>query len=106
MRDEAISEGSSSGLSMVYIGEFMKASMSFEERGKIGSASFPFGPDLRERRRRSRSPERRRSPSPTDRRRGDERDRGARTPPMEDVKKDLDDRERDRVPAQTPPYDH
>ncbi|KAF8554281.1 RNA-binding domain-containing protein [Imleria badia] len=63
--------------------------------------------DVRDRRRRSRSPDRRRSPSPADRRRGDERDRGARTPPpMEDVKKDLDDRERERVPAQTPPYDH
>ncbi|KAN0080334.1 hypothetical protein V8E55_009900 [Tylopilus felleus] len=64
--------------------------------------------DLRERRRRSRSPDRRRSPSPTDRRRGDDRDRGARTPPVEDVKKDIDDRERERerAPAQTPPYDH
>ncbi|KAF8838132.1 hypothetical protein BDN67DRAFT_907945 [Paxillus ammoniavirescens] len=55
------------------------------------------------RRRRSRSPDRRRSPSPAERRRGDDRDRGARTPPLEDLKK-MDDR--DRVPAQTPPYDH
>ncbi|RDB23885.1 Pre-mRNA-splicing factor srp1 [Hypsizygus marmoreus] len=50
-----------------------------------------------ERRRRSRSPEvRRRSPTP-ERRRTDDR---ARTPPIEDVKKDVEDR------AQTPPYDH
>ncbi|EGO02959.1 hypothetical protein SERLA73DRAFT_176448 [Serpula lacrymans var. lacrymans S7.3] len=52
----------------------------------------------RDRRRRSRSPERRRSPSPE--RRRDER---ARTPPIEDAKKEDD---RDRAQPQTPPYDH
>ncbi|KAF9235897.1 hypothetical protein BU15DRAFT_77504 [Melanogaster broomeanus] len=60
--------------------------------------------DSRDRRRRSRTPDRRRSPSPVERRRGDDRDRGARTPPLEEIKKDVGDR--DRVPAQTPPYDH
>ncbi|KAH7927180.1 hypothetical protein BV22DRAFT_1007443 [Leucogyrophana mollusca] len=52
----------------------------------------------RDRRRRSRTPERRRSASPPRR-----RDDRARTPPMEDIKKDDD---RDRVQPQTPPYDH
>ncbi|KAH7882682.1 hypothetical protein F5I97DRAFT_1907541 [Phlebopus sp. FC_14] len=55
--------------------------------------------DVRDRRRRSRSPDRRRSPTPERRR----DDRGARTPPMDDLKKDDD---RDRLPPQTPPYDH
>ncbi|OJA13970.1 hypothetical protein AZE42_03606 [Rhizopogon vesiculosus] len=52
----------------------------------------------RDRRRRSKSPDRRRSPSP-DRRRHDR----ARTPPMEDPKKEDD---RDLQPHTPPPYDH
>ncbi|KAH7911264.1 hypothetical protein BJ138DRAFT_1126184 [Hygrophoropsis aurantiaca] len=55
-------------------------------------------PERDARRRRSRSPERRRSASPTRRR----EDR-ARTPPMDDLKKDD---ERDRAQPQTPPYEH
>ena len=51
----------------------------------------------RDRRRRSRSPDRRRTPSP-DRRRHDR----ARTPPIEDLKKEDD---RDLQPHTPPPYD-
>ncbi|KAK0216150.1 hypothetical protein EV421DRAFT_1851696 [Armillaria borealis] len=59
----------------------------------------------RDRRRRSRSPDRRpRSPSPERRR----DDRARTPPPLESkyVEPKLDDRDRDRDRAQTPPYDH